>query len=705
MPNPDTTKDPQNDRIRLAADIGGTFTDVVLETPWRRHSCKVLTTPRQPELAVLEGLDRLLQESGLDGSAIEFFIHGTTLATNALIERKGARTAFVTTEGFRDVLAMGYEKRFDAYDINLEIPPELVPRPWRLTVRERIAADGTVLLDLNEEDVRAAGAQMRDAQIEAVAIGFMHAWAHPAHENRARDILASILGPQVSICLSSEVCPEIREYERFSTTAANAYVRPLMSSYLLRLQESIRQKGLQCPMLLMMSGGGLTTLALAARFPIRLVESGPAGGAILAAHLARACGLDKVLAFDMGGTTAKICLIKDGQPERSRRFEVGRVWKNLKGSGLPMRIPVIELVEIGAGGGSIGRVDAMRRITVGPDSCGSEPGPACYGRGGEQPAVTDANLVLGRVDPERFAAGRMPLDVGLSKNALAAHIGQALGMDAFWAAAGISEMVEENMANAARVHAIERGQDLENFTMVAFGGAAPLHAGRLAQKLGISRVMVPAGAGVGSAIGFLRAPVSFEVVRSDLSILLKTDPQVVEARLQAMHAQALDVVQTASAGAALHVVRLAELRYAGQGHELRVRLAPPTDGPIVQASLESLVEGFESAYEQIYGLRISDCDVEVVTWSVTVSTQPQAAKSIALPPSIQQREASSTRSVWEPALGEQRPFGLHWRFDMQTREHITGPALVAEDETTIVIPAGWVARLDEEGHLMMEVQE
>jgi N-methylhydantoinase A len=702
MTTPEIPSERLNESIRLAADIGGTFTDVVLETPSGRLSCKVLTTPRQPELAVMEGLERLLQESGLEGSCIELFIHGTTLATNALIERKGARTAFVTTEGFRDVLAMGYEKRFDAYDTNLEGPTELVPRPWRLTVRERIAADGTVLLALNEEDVRSAGTLMRDAGIEAVAIGFMHAWAHPAHEERTRDILESILGPHVSICLSSQVCPEIREYERFSTTVANAYVRPLMGSYLLRLQESIRQKGLPCPLLLMMSGGGLTTLALAARFPIRLVESGPAGGAILAAHLARECGLDKVLAFDMGGTTAKICLINDGQPERSRRFEVGRVWKNLKGSGLPMRIPVIELVEIGAGGGSIGRVDAMQRITVGPDSCGSEPGPACYGRGGEQPAVTDANLVLARIDPERFAAGRMPLNVDLSMRALTAHVGDPLGMDAFWAAAGMSEMVEENMANAARVHAIERGQDLENFTMVAFGGAAPLHAGRLAQKLGITRVMVPAGAGVGSAIGFLRAPVAFEVVRSELSVLLKMDPRLVDARLQAMHAEALAVVETASAGAPLQVIRLAELRYAGQGHELRVQLPPASEGPIAQASLIALAEGFETAYEQIYGLRIPDCEVEVVTWSVTVSTQPQQTQPVALPPFIRERKAMSTRTAWEPALGEMRPFGLHWRFDMQTREQITGPALVAEDETTIVVPAGWVAGLDEQGNLIME---
>jgi len=508
----------------------------------------------------------------------------------------------------------------------------------------------------------------------------------------------------VSICLSSEVCPEIREYERFSTTVANAYVRPLMGSYLFRLQDSIRQKGLHCPMLLMMSGGGLTTLELAARFPIRLVESGPAGGAILAAHLARECGLDKVLAFDMGGTTAKICLINNGQPERSRRFEIGRVWKNLKGSGLPIRIPVIELVEIGAGGGSIGRVDALQRITVGPDSCGSEPGPACYGRGGELPAVTDANVVLGRIDPERFASGRMPLDATLAQQALMRHVGKALGMDAFWAAAGISEMVEENMANAARVHAIERGQDLENFTMVAFGGAAPLHAGRLAQKLGITRVMVPAGAGVGSAIGFLRAPVAFEVVRSDLSVLLTMDPQAVEARLEAMQAEALSVVETASAGAPLQVLRVAELRYTGQGHELRVRLPPASNGHIDLSALEALVEAFEKSYEQIYGLRIPDGEVEAVTWSVTVSTLPQAVQPIALPEATRQREPLSTRPAWEPALGEQREFGLHWRFDLHTGEKIAGPALVAEDETTIVVPAGWMARLDEQGHLMMEAQ-
>ncbi len=688
--------------VRLAADIGGTFTDVVLETPAGRHSCKVLTTPRAPELAVLEGVRQLLATAGVAPQDVGLFIHGTTLATNALIERKGARTALLTTEGLRDVLAMGHEKRFDAYDVNIEGAPPLVARELRLTVPERIAADGSVLRPLDEAAVAAAGRQLHEAGVQALAIGFIHAWAHPAHEVRAREILQPLLGPEVTVCLSSEVCPELREYERFSTTVANAYVRPLMAGYLGRLRAAVAEMGLRCPLLLMMSGGGLTTLEQAQRFPIRLVESGPAGGAILASHLARECALGDVLAFDMGGTTAKICLITDGEPERSRRFEIARAWRNMKGSGLPVRIPVIELVEIGAGGGSIGRVDAMGRITVGPDSCGAEPGPACYGRGGTLPAVTDANLVLGRIDATRFAAGRMALDVDRAARALREAVGDALGMDAFWAAAGVSEIVEENMANAARVHAIERGRALEDQTMIAFGGAAPLHAGRLAQKLGIRRVLVPSGAGVGSAIGFLRAPVAFEVVRSDLALLTRCEPQAVQARLQAMADEARAVVGPAAAGQALYEHRLAELRYAGQGHELRVRLPGPEAGAIDGAALQALAEAFETAYEKVYGLRIPGSAVEVVTWSVTVTTAPPPVTPAVLPEAPRARAAAAHRRAWEPARGEAQPFGLHWRFDLAPGERVDGPALVAEHETTVVVPAGWQARLDSHGHLWME---
>ena len=690
--------------MRLAADIGGTFTDVVLEAPARRFSCKVLTTARAPELGVMQGIARLFGESGVRAAQVSVFIHGTTLATNALIERKGARTALLTTQGFRDVLEMGFERRFEQYDINIERPPELVPRPLRFTVAERLAADGQVLLPLDEAGVESAAQAMRAAGVEAVAIGFLHAYRRADHEMRARTIVARVMGPAVTVCLSSEVCPEMREYERFSTTCANAYVRPMMAGYLLRLEALLAAERIACPLLLMMSGGGVTTLDYATRFPVRLVESGPAGGAILAAHLARECALDDVMAFDMGGTTAKVCLISGGQPERSRRFEVARAYRNVKGSGLPLRIPVIELVEIGAGGGSIGRVDRLGRITVGPDSAGAEPGPACYARGGIAPTVTDANLVLGRIDPANFAAGRMPLDSALARTALERDVGVPQGMEAFWAAAGMSEIVEENMANAARVHAIERGRVIGKFTMIAFGGGAPLHAGRLAQKLGIKRVIVPAGAGVGSAIGFLRAPIAFEVVRSDATLLGQCEAENANRRLAAMRAEALAVVAPAAAACGIDVASLAEsslveLRYAGQGHELRIEVAP---GPLDQANLAGLGERFEAEYERVYGLRVPGSAVEVVTWALTLSTVPGEVQPAMLPASDGAVAAGAARQVWEPALGRAVDFGLYWRFDLPRERRVTGPALIAEHETTTVVPAGWTARVDSLGHLILE---
>ncbi len=704
---------------RLAADIGGTFTDVVLETPGRCFSCKVLTTARAPELGVMQGIARLFGESGVRAAQVGVFIHGTTLATNALIERKGARTALLTTQGFRDVLEMGFERRFEQYDINIQGPPELVPRPLRFTVAERLSADGRVLLALDEAGVESAARAMRAAAVEAVAIGFLHAYRRPDHELRARAIVARVMGPEVTVCLSSEVCPEMREYERFSTTCANAYVRPLMAGYLLRLEALLAAERIACPLLLMMSGGGVTTLDYATRFPVRLVESGPAGGAILAAHLARECALDDVMAFDMGGTTAKVCLISGGEPERSRRFEVARAYRNVKGSGLPLRIPVIELVEIGAGGGSIGRVDGLGRITVGPDSAGAEPGPACYANGGAAPTVTDANLVLGRIDPANFAAGRMPLDSALARIALERDVGAPQGMEAFWAAAGMSEIVEENMANAARVHAIERGRVIGRFTMIAFGGGAPLHAGRLAQKLGIKRVIVPVGAGVGSAIGFLRAPIAFEVVRSDATLLGQCEAESVNRRLSAMRAEALAVVAPAAAACGIDIAsltesRLVELRYAGQGHELRIEVAP---GPLNHAALASLGERFEAEYERVYGLRVPGSAIEVVTWSLTLSTVPGEVQPAFLAGSdgavVDGAVADGTgaagavaaggaRQAWEPALGRAVDFGLYWRFDLPRDRRVVGPALIAEHETTTVVPAGWTARVDSQGHLILE---
>jgi len=429
-----------SETLRIAVDIGGTFTDVVLEYGAARHTTKILTTAHAPEQGVMDGIARLLAQTGHAPGEIRLVLHGTTLATNALIERKGARTAFLTTAGFRDILEMGYEKRFAQYDLRARRPAPLVARPLRFEAVERVTARGEVRIPLDAGSVRAAAAKMAAAGVEAVAVGFLHAYAHPAHEIEAAEILSGEL-PGVTICRSSEVCPEMREYERFSTTVANAYVRPLMAGYLNRLQQRLCDAGATAPVFLMMSGGGLATLEQAARLPIRLVESGPAGGAILAADIARAHGLDAVMAFDMGGTTAKICLIENAAPARSRLFEVAREYRDMKGSGLPVRVPVIEMVEIGAGGGSIARLDAMERITVGPDSAGADPGPVAYGRGGTEPTVTDANLCLGKIDPAGFAGGRMALDLDAAEAALATRIGGPLGLAGHWPAAGIAEIV------------------------------------------------------------------------------------------------------------------------------------------------------------------------------------------------------------------------------------------------------------------------
>jgi N-methylhydantoinase A len=683
---------------RLAADIGGTFTDVVLESPAGRDTAKVLTTAA-PEVGVLEGIRRVLAAAGLPASEVSVFVHGTTLATNALIERKGARTAFVTTEGMRDILEMGYEKRFEQYDVYMERPLPLVPRPLRFTIPGRLDGRGRVLRELDEAAVRAVGDRLRAERVGAVAIGFMHAYAWPEHEQRAAEILRTELPDDVTVCLSSEVCPEIREYERFSTTCANAYVRPMMQGYLLRLRAALDALGMACPLLLMMSGGGLTTLEIAARFPVRLVESGPAGGALLSSWIARERGLERVLSFDMGGTTAKICLIDGGEPERARSFEVARAYRNVKGSGLPVRVPVIEMVEIGAGGGSIARVDRMRRITVGPDSAGADPGPASYGRGGGDATVTDADLVLGRIDPSRFADGSLALDTAAAARALATHVGAPLGLEAPWHAAGVSEIVEENMANAARVHAIERGRVIGRYTMIAFGGGAPLHAGRLAEKLGVRRVVVPEGASVGSAIGFLRAPVSFQVVRSHRATLSGFDAGAVNALLDQCAASATDVVRRAVPEGSLSIHRVVDVRYIGQGHELQLALP---DGALAAEDARRLRARFETLYGQVYGVTMPEQDIEFVTWSVTVSA-PSESPRPAKPASKRAAAAPrARRDVYEPALGRLVAFSVYQRGALDPGSELVGPALIEEGQTTTVVPASFTLHVDGAGYLVLE---
>ncbi|MDH3662608.1 MAG: hydantoinase/oxoprolinase family protein, partial [Alphaproteobacteria bacterium] len=603
-------------KARLAVDIGGTFTDVALEQGERRWTVKTLTTSKAPAEGVLDGIGQTLDQAGLKGDDVALVIHGTTLATNAILERKGAVTTLITTEGFRDVLEIGYETRFDQYDLMLEKPKPLVPRERRLTVPERVDVQGRVLTPLDEGAVLKLLPRLDALGVESVAIGFLHAYANPAHERRAAELLRAER-PDLGVTLSSEVCPEIREYERFTTTAANAYVRPLISDYLGELGERLEAAGISAPLLLMTSGGGLTTLETARKLPIRLVESGPAGGAILASQVAASLGLDKVLSFDMGGTTAKICLIEDGEPESAREFEVDRSARFIKGSGLPLRIPVIEMVEIGAGGGSIARLDTLGRITVGPDSAGADPGPAAYGQGGGQPTVTDADTVLGKIDPAAFAGGKVALDPELAARAIARTIGEPMGLTAELGAFGVQEMVDETMASAARVHTVERGKVVADHAMVAFGGAAPLHAARLAEKLGITQVVVPPDAGVGSAIGFLRAPIAYEVVQSRHQRLRHFDADAINALFADMHAEAEAVVRQGAPDAKLVETRLAHMRYYGQGHEVVVtlpnRALATEDAALLQAR-------FDDTYRQIYRRIIPNAEVEILTFGLTLAT-------------------------------------------------------------------------------------
>jgi N-methylhydantoinase A len=680
---------------RIGADIGGTFTDIVLEASGRRHSTKVLTTYDAPERALLEGVVALLAEAGLVPGDVELFVHGTTLATNALIERRGVRTGLVTTQGFRDVLELGTESRFDQYDITMDKPPPLVPRRLRFGVPERVAADGAVLLPLDELAVRGAAAALREAGVQSVAVAFLHAYANPAHERRAAEILRDAM-PGISLSLSSEVSPEMREYERFSTTAANAYVQPIVASYLLRLDEKLKAMGFGCPLYLMLSSGGLTTVETAARFPVRLVESGPAGGAIFAAGIARELGIGRMLALDVGGTTAKICLIDDGRPQRSQGFEVARMHRFRKGSGLPLRIPVVEMVEIGAGGGSIAHLDTVGRLTVGPHSAGSEPGPAAYGRGGARPTVTDADLVLGRIDPAAFAGGSFRLDVGAAETALGTLAAADGGSRTL--ALGVSEIVDETMASAARVHAVEQGTTVEERTLVAFGGAAPLHAARIAEKLGIARVIVPASAGVGSAVGFLRAPVAYEIARSLHQRIDALDLAALNAMLARMAAEAHEIVARGDPKSPRAETRTAFARYCGQGYEIPVDVPVR---PLREADRTVLLDAFEAVYRAQYGGTIAALPVEILTWRVSVSTEARPVAAAAEPPAGHVVPPPAIRPVLDPASGAVLQFGQFHRADLAPGDRIAGPALIVENETTTVVSPSFDARIDGRGYIVL----
>ena len=672
---------------RLGVDIGGTFTDVVLETAGGRHSAKVLTTYAAPENAIVDGMRQVCTKAGIAPEAIGQIIHGTTLATNALIERRGARTALITTQGFRDVIEMRTESRFEQYDLNLELPDPLLPRQMRHTVAERVDATGAILIPLARADIETVVDAIAEQGVESVAVGLIHSYLNDAHERLIRDVLAERL-PDVMVSLSSEVSPQMREYERFNTVCANAYIKPLMKSYLGRLKGRLSDEGADCPVFLMHSGGGIISLDSAAEFPVRLVESGPAGGAVFAADIAARHGLDRVLSFDMGGTTAKICLIRDFTPKTSRVFEVARTYRFKKGSGMPISIPVIDMVEIGAGGGSLAHVDAMHQIRVGPESAGSEPGPACYGRGGDRPAVTDADLMLGKLDPDGFAGGSIRLDTEASHAALARVLGDPLDMDAMEAAFGLAEVVDENMANAARVHAVENGEDLTGYTMIAFGGAAPLHAGRLCEKLGIDRLLVPPGAGVGSAIGFLRAPFSFEANRSVYMTLSDFDPVRITDLLGDLQSEATGFVRTCDADSPINCEFKVYMRYTGQGWEIPVTL---TEAQATAPDAATFLSLFEADYTRLFGRTVAGLDVEITVWSVNATTPPSPVEPLGAAGRGGTIIGTGTRAVFDPALAQVVDAAVVARTGLMDGATIDGPAVLTEDETTIIVPASRTA--------------
>jgi N-methylhydantoinase A len=688
--------------LRLAVDIGGTFTDTVLIDVQGTilATAKTPTTPSNPTFGAIEGVERVLADTNNTLSQIEGFIHGTTLATNALIERRGAVVATITTAGFRDILEIAYERRYSQYDINLVKPDLIVPRSRAFTIAGRMTASGDEVQAFDEGAVAALANDLAACGADAVAICLMHAYANPAHEKRLREMLQQAL-PEIVISLSHEVSPEAREFDRLCTTIANAFIQPLMADYLSDFQRRFSQEGLKCPILMMTAGGGMTTIETAARLPIRLVESGPAGGAILAARIAAEIGESEVLSFDMGGTTAKLCLIDGFRPQTTRRFEIARAERFIKGSGMPVRIPVIEMIEIGAGGGSIAHVDRLGRLQIGPESAGSEPGPAAFAKGGTAPTVTDADVMQGLIDPALFAEGRLEIDVQAAEKALATDLGAPMGLNAAQVAHGISEIVDENMAGAGRMHAVESGKDLSTRLMIAFGGNGPLHATRVARRAQVDRILIPRDPGVGSAVGFLFAPVSFEIVRSRYDTLTTLDLKGLNAFFDGMIDDAQSVVRAGVPDGPLTRRRVGFMRYHGQGHEIEV---PLPDRALTEADIPALRNAFEEEYSRQFSRAVPGMTIEILNWAVEVSSQPSALRRVSDTKTEQTAEAMSARRIMCDVSGDWREAAVYNRDGLRPGDRLSGPALIIEPQTTTFVSADFSARVDAAGNIWLHRQ-
>ena len=685
---------------RVGIDIGGTFTDMLLVgEDGAAVIGKTLTTPGDPSLAVENALKPALQNGSVNPQQRGTLIHGTTLVTNALIERKGAPTALLTTSGFRDAVEIGREHRYELYDLNLELPKPLVPRHLRFDVPERMAADGSVLQPLDEDFVRQLVTELRDKGVKAIAISYLNSYRNPAHERRTGEIVAEV-APQIRVSLSSEVVAEIREFQRTSTTLANVYVQERVSDYLAQLEARLKAIGFSGSFFVMLSSGGIATRDTASRFPVRLLESGPAAGAIAAAQAGMLSGHRDLLSFDMGGTTAKLCVIEDGRPLKTHEFEVDRVYRFRKGSGLPVRIPVIDMIEIGAGGGSMARIDSLGLLKVGPESSGADPGPVCYGQGGTEPTVTDADLILGYLDARYFLGGKMQLDVDAARNALG-RFGRRLGMTVEQVAWGIHQIVNENMANAARAHLGERGKDPRRLPMYAFGGAGPVHGYGVAEILRLPALISPVGAGVGSTFGLLAAPLAFDFVRSAYSRLDEQDWQFANSLLNEMAAEGRKVLESSGLSEEdISYQRTADMRYVGQGHEVSVSLP---DGTLGVKYLETVIATFENTYQALYGRKGPDVPLEIINWRV-VARGPQPQLNMKL-----QRESMRAGNFIKgsrPAYFSARGYAetpVYDRYALKPGMTFAGPAIVEERESTLIVGARGRARVDERLQIVVEL--
>lgn len=691
---------------KLGVDIGGTFTDLVLihEETGAIYIDKVLTTPADPSQAVLKGVQRLLRKGDMIAENIGRVIHGTTLVANAIIERKGVKTGLITTRGFRDVLEIGREQRYDIYDLFARMPTPLVPRYLRRGVSERVGADGSIIKALDTEETQAVIRDLDHEKVEAIAVSLLHSFRNPKHEKVVEDLIKGI-NPRIIVSLSSEVVPEIKEYERTSTAVANSYVRPLMQYYLIQLEKDLRGLGFEGTLFMMLSDGGITTAETAAKFPIRVIESGPAGGAIAASCYGELANQRDLISFDMGGTTAKICMIKEGLPLKIKQFETARVYRFKKGSGIPLKVPAIELIEIGAGGGSIAKINNLGLLTVGPGSAGADPGPACYGRGGLEPTVTDADLVLGYLNPDYFLGGEMKLNPEKAREAIAEKIARPMGLSLPEAAWGINEIVNENMVDSARVYAMEKGIDPAKFTLVVLGGAGPVHAYGIALKLKMQNILYPMRAGVLSALGFLLAPASFELSRSYVTVLEKLDIGLVNRMYQELETEGLTLVEQAGVRREeITFSRIVGARYRGQGYEVEV---PVPKGRLTLQDLDEIQERFNTEYRRIYNRLNDDIETELIDWRVVVSGPIPHLRLGGNSPSVSQQEGvfKGHREVYFPDSKGYVTSAVYDRYQFRPGDIFDGPAVLEEKESTVVIGPKGHGVIDAWGNVMVTIKE